>query len=52
MRKPEEEESFDRPRQRWYAGFKMNRTKDVAIWSGFIWTELEIGVRPFCTGYE
>jgi hypothetical protein len=31
MRKPEEEESFDRPRQRWYAGFKMDFTLDVAI---------------------
>jgi hypothetical protein len=49
MRKPEEEESFDTPRQRWYAVFKMDRIQDVKIWTGFIWTEIEISVRPFST---
>jgi hypothetical protein len=49
MKNPEQEELFDRPRQRWYAGYKMDCTQDVAILTGFVWMEIEVSVRPLCT---
>jgi hypothetical protein len=49
MRKPEEEVSFHRPRQRWYAGVRMVLTQDVAIWSGFSDTGTGVGARHLCT---
>jgi hypothetical protein len=49
MKNSEGERPFERPRQRWHAGFKMNLKQDVAIWTRFIWTGIRISVRPFCT---